>query len=84
MLTKAQLLKQVRESIKKWNPPEGDFEMRVLEKNVKKRDDCWYVPIYPTRPPKRNYHFVDSLAEVETELRLDKKLKIQIFPAFLE
>jgi len=84
MITKAQLLKLVNASIKKWNPPEGDFEMLVLEKDVRKRDGRWIVPIYPSRQPKRTYHLIDSMAEVETELQLDKNLDIEIYPAFLE
>jgi len=57
--------------------------MEISETDVRKWKGQWWVPIYPTRQPKRNYHFIDSLAEVETELQLEKHLKIEIVPDLL-
>ena len=79
-LNKTQVLRLIKESIKKWDPPEGWFHVEIIDKDVKKQDDWWYVPVYPSRTPKRNYHFYDVLAEAATELEEKKKLFVQFIP----
>ncbi len=83
-LNKAQVLKLVKESIKKWDPPEGDFHVEVIEEDVKYRDDWWDVPVYPSKIPKRNYHYYDVLAEAASELEEKKKLFVQFIPTDVE
>jgi hypothetical protein len=77
---KAQVLKLVKESIRKWDPPEGWFHVEVIDKDVKQRDYWWYVPVYPSREPKRSYHLSDVLADVATELEDKRKLFVQFIP----
>ena len=82
-MSKSQVIKFVSAALKKRiNPSLKNTELLVLADGIYKRENWWYVPVYPKPETERLYDVYDSLAMAAEELD-DTGLKIQLVPAHL-
>ena len=73
-LTKQQVAQTVRERLASVKP--GGVTLHVAETDVRKIDNWWYVPVRPSRWPKRMSDFYEDLAIVEDDLQESEHLNI--------
>ncbi len=73
-LTKQEVAQQVQERLTNITP--GGVTLHVQESDVRKIDNWWYVPVRPSRWPKRMSDFYEDLAIVEDDLQEQEHLNI--------
>jgi hypothetical protein len=72
----------VRERLRDRHP--GGVTIDVVEDAIREKDGYWYVPVRPSAQPPHTFEYYDVLTEVETELSLDKNLKLWLVPSLPE
>ena len=77
-MSNEQLAQMVENRLQKYHP--GGATLHVLANDIRQEGEYWYVPVLPTIQPKHTFEYYDALAEVETDLSLNEKLKIWLIP----
>ena len=73
-LTQQEVAQKVRERLAGVVP--GGVTLYVVDTDVRKIDSWWYVPVRPSRWPKRMFELYEVLAEVEDNLQEREHLNI--------
>ncbi len=73
-LTKQEVAQKVQERLREVTP--GGVTLHVLESDVRKIDNWWYVPVRPSRWPRRMSDFYEDLAIVEDDIQEREHLNI--------
>ena len=79
MATLAGTIALVRDALKKYARPELGAEILIYTKSVRREDDWWFVPVYPSKAIDRVYEYYDILAKAEEELQQNDQ-KIALVP----
>jgi hypothetical protein len=78
-LDKPAVVEHVREALHKHQP--SGTTMEVLEDEVRRKGDWWYVPVRPDVEFPKTYQYYEFLADVEGELQDDQGLDVLLVPA---
>jgi hypothetical protein len=81
-MSKEQVAELVRERLRDCHP--GGVSIRVVEDEIRHRDDYWHIPVQPSAQPRSTFEYYDALAEVETQLSEEAHLNVWLVPTMPE
>ena len=76
-MNKERVLELVQEHLRQHHP--DGITLTALDRGIRREDGFWHIPVRPSGQPERMFEYYDALAEVETELSLNNRLKF--YPA---
>jgi hypothetical protein len=77
-MSKEQVAHLVRERLREFRP--GGVTLSVVDDKIWKENDCWRVPIRPSKEPPRESEYSYVLAEVESQLAEQEDLNVWLMP----
>ena len=77
-MSEEKVVQLVRERLQDRHP--GGVTIDVVEQAIRHEGDYWYVPVRPNAQPPRTFEYYDALADVESELSLNERLKVLLVP----
>jgi hypothetical protein len=81
-MSKEQVAELVRERLREFRP--GGVTLSVVEEKIRLENDCWRVPVRPSKEPPRAFEYYDVLAEVESQLSEQEDLNVWLVPTASE
>lgn len=78
----SRIIELVREHLR--HQPPDDFSIEVLEDQIRKDNDWWYVPVRPSRRLDRISHYYEVLAAVEEDIDAETGENVLLVPTLPE
>lgn len=77
-LTVEQVIALARKYLEPHQPV--NYRLTVMEKDVRRDDDWWYVLVQPDREDVRSYDYYGRLAEAEIDLKDAEHVNVLLVP----
>ncbi len=78
-MSEQQVVRLVRRYLQDHQPAGNIIE--VLEQDIRKDGDWWYVPVRPEHQLPKTYRYYEELTAIENELREKEQVDILLVPS---
>ncbi len=78
-MSEQQIGQLVRSYLQSRQPPGSAIE--VLEQDIRKDGDWWYVPVRPNHQLPKTYRYYEELTDIENQLRENEQVDVLLVPS---
>lgn len=78
-MSEQQIGQLVRSYLQSHQPTGNTIE--VLEQDIRKDGDWWYVPVRPSQQLPKTYRYYEELTNIENEMREKEQVDVLLVPS---
>ncbi|MCK6484171.1 MAG: hypothetical protein HUU22_12275 [Phycisphaerae bacterium] len=68
----------------RYRPPRFGFRLNVVDDEIERKRDWWYVTVVPDRGDVRAFDYANALSEIEEKLQDEQHLNVLLVPLLVD